>query len=58
MNLKFLECREAIANVVLLAYFKPHEKTTLMVDASDLAIGPVLEQTFNGINFWHIFQEN
>ena len=47
---KFFEFREAIANVVLLAYFNPHAKISLLVDASDLGIGSVLQKTFNGIS--------
>ena len=39
---KIFKCREAITNVVLFAYFNPHARISLMVDASDLAIGSVL----------------
>ena len=43
----FEACRESIASATLLAYPNPNAKLTLVVDASDVAIGAVVHQIFN-----------
>ncbi|CAK9799789.1 Transposon Ty3-G Gag-Pol polyprotein [Anthophora quadrimaculata] len=45
----FKTCKEQIAKAVLLHYPKPNAKLALKTDASDTAIGAVLEQNNNGI---------
>ena len=47
----FLATKEALANVTLLVYPKPDAPTCVMTDASDIAVGAVLQQYVNGT--WH-----
>ena len=44
----FNTTKEAIANAALLFYPKPDAPTCLMTDASDIAVGAVLQQYVNG----------
>ena len=44
----FNATKEALANASLLAYPKPNAPTCLMTDASDTAVGAVLQQLVNG----------
>ena len=44
----FNATKEAIANAALLFYPKPDAPTCLMTDASDIAVGAVLQQYVNG----------
>ena len=44
----FNTTKEALANASLLAYPKPDAPTSLMTDASDTAVGAVLQQHVNG----------
>ena len=47
----FLATKEALANATLLVYPKPDAPTCVMTDASDIAVGAVLQQYVNGT--WH-----
>ena len=40
----FTDIKDALANATLLAYPKPHAPTCIMTDASDVAVGAVLQQ--------------
>lgn len=44
----FNATKEALANATLLSYPKPDAPISLMTDASDLAVGAVLQQYSNG----------
>ena len=43
--------KEALANATLLCYPKPDAPTCLMTDASDTAVGAILQQYIDGS--WH-----
>ena len=47
----FQATKDALANASLLSYPKPDAPTCLMTDASDTAVGAVLQQHINGA--WH-----
>lgn len=44
----FEKCRQALANAVLLAHLHEEAPLTLTTDASEIAIGAVLEQVIDG----------
>lgn len=43
----FADCKQALAKATLLAFQKPDSQLSLMVDASDVAIGAVVQQHTN-----------
>lgn len=45
----FLECKNSLANTALLQYPDASKTLGLMVDASDVAAGAVLQQLVNGV---------
>ena len=45
----FKATKEALANAPLLSYPKANAPTCLMTDASDTAVGAVLQQYINGV---------
>ncbi len=47
----FNATKDALANATLLSYPRPDAPTSVMTDASDLAVGAVLQQYSNGT--WH-----
>ncbi|GFO26781.1 Pol polyprotein [Plakobranchus ocellatus] len=49
MNMAFASCKEALAEATMLSHPKHGAHTSLTTDASDQAIGGVLEQYVNGI---------
>jgi cleavage and polyadenylation specificity factor subunit 1 len=47
-NVAFSTIKEALANATLLAHPEPDAPTCIMTDASDVAVGAVLQQHING----------
>ena len=44
----FQDTKKALANAMLLTHPRPDAKTSITVDASDLAVGAVLQQYVDG----------
>ena len=44
----FDEVKHALANATLLVHLIPNAPTSVMMDASDMAVGAVLQQRING----------